>query len=119
EAPGRRFLLELYDEKFVHRIDMPMDGGDPEYIEPRIHGFYHAPVVQFGMPDIDGRCYGQVAPFISMVKRLNKTAHDRLLVQHFDGGKVRTAVGREKPADPEKVQQFMMLPGHGDILVSD
>ena len=119
EAPGRHFLLELYDEKFVHRIDMPTDGGDPEYIEPRIHGFYHPPVVQFGMPDIDGRCYGQVEPFIGMVKRLNKTTYDRLLVQHFESWKVRTAVGLEKPADPEKMQQFMMQLRHGDILVSD
>src|SRR5690606_25153715 len=119
EAPGRRFLLELYDEKFVHRIDMPTDGGDPGYIAPRIHGFYHPPGVQFGMPDIDGRCYGQVEPFIAMVKRLNKTTYDRLLLQHFESWKVRTAVGLPKPAVPEKMLPFMSQLRRDDILESE
>jgi hypothetical protein len=52
------------------------------------------------MLDLDGRADGEVAPLIPLAQRINKTAYDRLLTQHFNSWKVRTIAGIDiAPAD--------------------
>jgi hypothetical protein len=43
--------------------------------------------------DLEGRTPGEVEPYIPIAQRLNKDNYDRLLAQHFNSWKVRTATG--------------------------
>lgn len=57
------------------------------------------PVVRFANQlDLDGRVVGEVEPFIPTARRINKTSYDRLLAQHFNSWKVKTATGLELPS---------------------
>ncbi len=52
------------------------------------------PVVRYGNQiDLQGRTPGEVEPYIPLAKRLNKDNYDRLLAQHYNSWKVKTATG--------------------------
>ncbi|WP_293817669.1 phage portal protein [uncultured Corynebacterium sp.] len=58
----------------------------------------YVPVVRFANQlDLDGRVIGEVEPFIPSAQRINKTAYDRMLAQHFNSWKVKTATGLDMP----------------------
>lgn len=61
------------------------------------------PVVRFANQlDLEGRTVGDVEPFIPTAQRINKTAYDRLLAQHFNSWKVKTATGIDLPKVPDE-----------------
>lgn len=68
--------------------------------------------------DLDGRCWGEIEPYIDLAARIDKTAFDRLLVQHFNSFKVRWATGLEQADKPEDVEQDKIRLGHEDLLIS-
>lgn len=85
-------LLRLIDEEAEHFVSV--DGTQIEYIEPRMHDVGVCPVVRYApMLDLQGRAIGEVEPFITVAKRMNKNVHDRLLAQHYTSWKIRTATG--------------------------
>lgn len=93
-ANRNTWMLRLIDEEAEHFVSLGASGDDPEYIEARIHGAGVTPVVRYAnMLDLDGRTDGEVEPFIGVAQRINKTAYDRLLTQHFNSWKVRTVSG--------------------------
>lgn len=95
-------------------------------------GLPYVPVVRFANQlDLDGRVIGEVEPFIPTAQRINKTSYDRLLAQHFNSWKVKTATGLELPtemgADGEPTEQVDQLAAEqlktklaqDDILVAE
>ncbi|AER26068.1 portal protein [Mycobacterium phage Skinny] len=68
--------------------------------------------------DLRGRCWGDVEPVIDLAARIDKTAFDRLMVQHFNSFKVRWATGLEQADTPEGVQEDKIRIGNEDILIA-
>lgn len=95
-------------------------------------GIPYVPVVRFANQlDLDGRVIGEVEPFIPTAQRINKTAYDRLLAQHFNSWKVKTATGLELPSlrdedgdatdmvDEAAAQQLKVKLAQDDILIAE
>lgn len=117
---GNRY--EIVDESAVYTLvlsDSPT-GGRLEYVEHREHRVGVAPAIRYSNQiDLEGRTPGEVEPFIPLAKRINKTSFDRMLAQHFNSWKVRTATGLERPAtEAEQAEQKLLL-RQQDILVGD
>lgn len=117
---GNRY--EIVDESAVYTlIERQTDRGMRlEYVEHREHRVGVAPAIRYSNQiDLEGRTPGEVEPFIPLAKRINKTSFDRMLAQHFNSWKVRTATGLEKPATREEGEQQKLLLRQQDILVGD
>ena len=95
-------------------------------------GLVYVPVVQFAnQEDLDGNVIGEVEPFIPAAQRINKTSYDRLLAQHFNSWKVKTATGLELPLqldedgepldalDEEAAEKLKVKLAQDDILVAE
>ncbi|MDY4677596.1 MAG: phage portal protein [Bifidobacterium tsurumiense] len=77
------------------------------------------PIVRFtNQLDLEGRAPGEVEPFIALANRLNKDNYDRLLSQHHNSWKVRTATGLDMDdvSEAEREQRKAIL-AQDDILV--
>jgi hypothetical protein len=68
--------------------------------------------------DLRGRTWGDVEPVIDLAARIDKTAFDRLLVQHFNSFKVRWATGLEQADSQEGIEQDKIRIANEDILVA-
>ena len=91
---GSTWLMKLYDDEYEYIVSVGSDGGDVEFIEWRQHAVGVTPFVRYApFQDLKGRAVGEVEPFINLAKRLNKNVHDRLLAQHYNSWKIRTASG--------------------------
>jgi hypothetical protein len=120
KAPGSGFLLRLFDEEDVHYIGIDTATSKPEYISWEHHGAGVCPIVRYAnMLDLDGRCDGEVEPFIPAASRINKTAFDRLVTQHFASWKVRTIAGMAAPDDDEAANRKKMELRQEDMLVAE
>ncbi|BAQ32082.1 phage portal protein [Bifidobacterium scardovii] len=76
------------------------------------------PVVRYTNDlDLQGRAPGEVEPFIPLANRLNKDNYDRLLAQHYNSWKVRTATGLDMTelSDAERADRKARL-SQEDIL---
>ncbi|MFR9114571.1 MAG: phage portal protein [Bifidobacterium bifidum] len=52
------------------------------------------PAIRFtNQIDLEGRTPGEVEPYIALANRLNKDNYDRMLAQHYNSWRVRTATG--------------------------
>lgn len=116
-SAGKTLYRVLDDEAEYFYSDQ---NGRIEYIEHRIHGVGVTPVARYGnMIDLEGRAPGEVEPFINTAKRINKTAYDRLLVQHFNSWKIRTATGMDQPGDEAEGERVRLLLRQSDILTGE
>ena len=114
---GDQFLYTVMDEGQVYRLSSEGQDG-VAYIDDEVHGTGVTPVVRYvNFMDSDGRVVGEVEPYINVARRLNKTEYDRMLIQHFNSWKVRTATGLEgdAPSD-EETEQLKMQLAQSDIL---
>lgn len=68
--------------------------------------------------DLQGRCWGDIEPVIDIAARIDKTAFDRLMVQHFNSFKIRWATGLEQADSPDDIEQDKIRLGHEDILIA-
>lgn len=94
EPTSSEWLMRLYDDEAEHIVSVGASGADVEYVEHRIHAVGVCPVVRYApFLDLRGRAIGEVEPFVNLAKRLNKNVHDRLLAQHYNSWKIRTASG--------------------------
>ena len=119
-APNKSFDITLYDGTHVYYLTCDNVGGKVEYLGDRLHGVGVVPVVRFcNELDLDGRTPGEVEPFIGLMKRINKTSFDRMLVQHFNGWKVRTVVGMSEPDSAEEANRKKLQLRQDDLLVAD
>lgn len=114
---GKWHALRLYDDEAVHYINRDVTTGGLTYVESREHGMGVVPVVSMHNDmDLECRSPGEVEKYKVPAARHNKTVADRLLAQHYNSWKVRTATGLEEPStEAEKKQQKMQL-SHGEIL---
>lgn len=95
-----------------------MENGRLVYITHDIHGVGVAPIVRYSNAiDLEGRTPGEVEPYIGVARRINQTTNDRMLVQHHNSWKVRTATGLDAEKSPEQKQQEKLRLAQDDILV--
>lgn len=108
-----------YDANVYHEFENPSHGGKFKYLRTVDHGVGVCPIIRYvNQMDLDGRCVGDVEPVISVAARIDKTDYDRLLVQHYNSWKVRTATGLEQADDDaDRVGDKRKL-AQDDILIS-
>lgn len=82
------------------------------------HGNPVCPVVRYtNQQDLEGRTPGEVEPFIPLASRLNKDNYDKLLAQHYNSWKVRTATGLDMGnLTPEERVNKKLQMGQDDML---
>lgn len=115
----------LYDSHYIYNLYT--DDGRPVVASaPTHHGVGLTPVVRFANQiDLDGQVVGEVTPFIPTASRINKTAYDRLLAQHFNSWKVKTIAGLDMPehdnptTEAQMVEEAKMKLSHEDMLISE
>lgn len=96
------------------------DRGKLVFIEERVHGVGVAPAVRYSNQiDLEGRTPGEVEPYVQVAERINKTTYDRMLIQHFNSWKVRTATGLDMPTDEAERERVKILLRQGDILTGE
>lgn len=106
------------------------DGGTWTCTGVAEHGAHDAygnpvcPVIRYcNQRDLQGRVPGEVEPYIRMASRLNKDNYDRMLAQHYNSWKVKTATGLDMSGltDAEKedkklqIEQDSVLAGGMDV----
>lgn len=114
---GDHYLYTVMDEGQIYRLSSEGQDGI-SYIDDEVHGTGVVPVVRdVNFMDSDGRVVGEVEPYINVAKRLNKTEYDRMLIQHFNSWKVRTATNMdgEDPGE-DAAEQLKMALAQADIL---
>lgn len=117
---GKGYDLRLYDDLEMHRYVMSSKTAKPEYVSTERHGATVCPFVRYAnMLDLDGRCDGEVEPFIPLAARINKTSYDRLLTQHFSSWKIRTVAGMAQPETQEEANRKKLQLRQDDFLVSE
>ena len=106
----------LIDDEVVHYVARD-DSGALRYIEQRAHDVGVPPIVRWsnGM-DLEGRTPGEVEKHKVVAHRYVKTTFDRLLIQHHNSWRVKTATGLEDPGSPEEQERQKALLRHEDIL---
>lgn len=108
----------VYDEDHVYFLSGDESSGKFDFIDVRAHGMGVCPVVQYSNDlDLEGRTPGEIEPLIPMFARINKTDYDRMLVQHFNSWKIRTATGLDKPTSKQEQDEEKMRLRHDDMLV--
>ncbi|MFC6090866.1 phage portal protein [Saccharothrix lopnurensis] len=119
KQPGGKQMLQFVDEEAVHFLSCDTDGGKVEYIEYREHDIGLCPVVRYAAQlDTEGAATGEVTPYIGNAKRIDKSTYDRMLTQHWNSWKVRTATGMAKPDTEAEANKAALLLRQGDLLAS-
>lgn len=112
---GHKYVV---DEEAVYILGD--DNGRVEYIEDRRHNAGVAPAVRYSNQiDLEGRTPGEVEPYVQVAARIDKTTYDRMVNQHFNSWKVRTATGLDMPSDPADRERVKLLLRQGDILTGE
>jgi hypothetical protein len=112
--------IRVYDEENIYYLSTGGESDKVTFIESRTHGVGLCPVVRYAnMLDLDGRTDGEVEPFIPLAARINKTAFDRLLTQHFSSWKVRTVAGMAEPDTEEDAIRAKLKLRQDDLLVAE
>src|SRR5690606_24691722 len=121
EARTDEFLVKVLDDTAQHTLLVEESGTKVSYLDqPEIHDAGVCPVVRYAnMLDLDGRTPGEVEPLIPLAARINKTAYDRLLTQHFNSWKVRTISGLQEPETSEDAQRTKLQLRQDDILIAE
>jgi hypothetical protein len=111
--------LRLYDEDATYYLQCGVGGERMTYISHDVHKVGVTPVHRFAPRlDLSGRAWGEVEPFLPMLRRLDQDTFDRLIVQRFNSWRVRYVAGMVKPnTDAEKRAAAMALRVE-DLLVS-
>lgn len=119
---GDVFDAWFIDDTSVHRLRVDDGGLKVVLAESNLHDAGVCPVVRYtNQLDLDGRTPGEVEPFIPLAARINKTAYDRMLTQHYNSWKVRTIAGMEQPDDEagSDVERTKLRLRQDDLLVAE
>ncbi len=115
-----RHEVALYDDEVIHRLLLSDHGDKVEYLGYEIHAVGWVPIVRYvNELDLDGRTPGEIEPHIPLAARINKTAYDRMLVQHFGSWKVRTIAGLAEPESDETAHRQKLRLRQDDLLVAE
>lgn len=113
---GRYFV---YDDQLKHELRVE-SSGRLEHVGAEWHESGVCPVARVcNTMDLEGRCVGEVEPFIDLHRRINKTVYDRLMVQHFNSWKVRTVSGMAEPETDGEAERAKLLLRQNDILIAE
>ena len=111
------FLVVDEDTVFTLQRDA---SGKLFYITEDHHDTGVTPAIRYSNQiDLEGRTPGEVEPLVKEAMRVHKTTYDRLLQQHFNSWKVKTATGLEMPEDPEERKRVRALLEHDSILMGE
>lgn len=119
--PGKKSVYRLYDDEAVYFLaqDDTANSG-LSFIQAREHNMGVCPVVSFQNDmDLEGRRPGDVEKFKIPAQRHDKTVYDRMLAQHYNSWKVRTATGLEAPNSDEDAAAQKFKLAHDDILTGE
>ena len=121
ESTRQSHLVRVYDDNATHTLRVEDTGSKVEYLgTPEVHEAGVCPVVRYAnMLDLDGRTPGEVEPYIAAASRINKTAYDRMLVQHFNSWKVRTVSGMAEPENVDEATRKKLQLRQDDLLVAE
>ena len=119
--------VKFYDDQAVYTLTVRSgssqlsQGQKPVTLNKvEVHNAGRCPVVRYcNELDLDGRTPGEVEPHISLAKRINKTAYDRMLTQHFNSWKVRTVAGMAEPDTEEEAIRKRVRLNHDTLLVAE
>lgn len=119
DQPDKSYSVSVYDDHFEYILSVDSVGATVEFVEWRLHNAGVCPVVRYcNMLDLDGRSAGEVEPFIPAAARINKTAFDRLMTQHFSSWKIRTVAGMSKPTTEEEQNRAKLKLRQDDVLIA-
>ena len=110
---SRYRLIEPEGQHFLGRDE----AGRLEYAEFRPWGVGVTPVVTYSNHlDLEGRSAGEVERNETVARRYDKTVHDRLLIQHNNSWRVKTATGLDDPGTTEEKDRLKAQLRHDDVL---
>jgi hypothetical protein len=119
-SKGGGWTLSLYDDVDKWTFLMDSSTSKPKYLGLEQHKATVCPFVRFANNlDLDGRCDGEVEPLIALASRINKTAFDRLVTQHFNSWKIRTVAGMAEPETQEEKNQKKLQLAQDRILIGE
>lgn len=108
----------VVDEEATYTL--VMQDGKLQFVTHDLHDVGVAPAVRYSNQiDLEGRTPGEIEPFVPVLKRINKTSYDRMLTQHFNSWKIRTATGLDMPTDPSERERVKLLLRQQDILTGE
>ena len=122
--PQSDMRVKVYDDQHVYTVTVPYgrsdlsDGPTVQLEDTKRHGAGVCPVVRYCYElDLDGRSPGEVEPHIPLAMRINKTAYDRMLVQHFNSWKIRFIAGLEAPDNEAEANRKKLKLSQDDFLI--
>lgn len=119
-AAKDRYNVRVVDEQSVYRLTCDAAGTEVEYVDQFVHGAGVPPLIRYcNMLDLDGRTPGEVAPFIPLAARIDKTDYDRLVTQHYASWKKLWIAGMARPESEQEANGIKLKMAQEDILVSD
>lgn len=123
-SPGRHGKIErirVVDEEHIYTIDHdPEDTGSYRYVSHTSHGTGVTPVSRFAnMLDLDGESMGEIEPVLPLLRRIDQSAFDRLIVQRYQSWQVRTATGMKMPDSDEAARIQAVRMRVNDLLVAE
>lgn len=102
------------------RYTLLLKDGRLQYVTHDTHDAGVAPLIRYSNQiDLEGRTPGEIEPYVSTAKRINKTDYDRMLTQHFNSWKVRTATNMDAPADEAEAEKVKLRLRQSDILTGE
>lgn len=114
------YIIKLYDDDAVYTLLGDSEGANFTYVGEEVHEVGIVPIVRYcNELDLDGRTPGEVEPHIDLARKINKTAYDRLVTQHFSSWKVRTIAGLAEPDDDEDKARKKLQLRQDDLLVAE
>lgn len=115
--PNGDRMLFLLDETTEHILSVEKRTDKWAYITLSDHNVGVCPVVRYAEEiDTEGRSPGEIERLVTVGSRINKTVYDRLLTQHYNSWKVRTATGLDDTMSDSEAEQLKMKLRQNDIL---
>lgn len=116
--PNGACMLWVLDDEQEYVIGSTSKTAKPEFITSEPHGFEGiCPIVRYAEDiDTEGRSPGEIERLLTVGSRVNKTVYDRLLVQHHNSWKIRTATGLDDSVPDEEGKVRKLRLAQDDIL---
>lgn len=119
------WMFTVFDDEAVHYavvrdlVTMSPDQMKITYLESRPHSAGVCPVVIHSpLLDDDGGSRGELLPFLPILKRIDQTVYDRLLIQRQAAWKVRYATSIDPPKTAAESERLKATLSAGDVLTA-
>lgn len=122
---GHGWTVQLLDESARYFLSCNGDGYDVKdwtfiQADPYPNELPGAPVARYtNRQELDGYTFGEVEPFLPLLRRIDQDTFDRLIVQRFGAWKVRYATGLIKPKDNEELAKVIAGLTAADLLINE